>query len=80
MIDGVLHEPGLSKSTSVARAKAILLIGTIFREVQDDEDDEERRELERLVQNAAGKKKKEKKGKHTPKETPSPVPEKADKA
>lgn len=58
VVDNVLYEPGLSKDVAVRRAKAIMTIGGIFKEVQADETDEERRELERLVQNAAGKKKK----------------------
>lgn len=61
VIDGVLYEKGISKETALRRGKAIILIGTIFTHVQDDADDEERRELERLVQNAAGKKKKHEK-------------------
>ena len=74
VIDQILYEPGLSKEVTLRRAKAILLIGTIFKDVEPDESDDERRELERLVQNAAGKKKKEKKSR---KETPSPPAEKA---
>ncbi|TXT04842.1 hypothetical protein VHUM_03925 [Vanrija humicola] len=58
VVDSVLYEPGLSKEVSVRRAKAIMTIGGIFKDVKADESDDERRELERLVQNAAGKKKK----------------------
>lgn len=58
MVDAVLYEPGLSKDVSLRRAKAILSIGGIFKNVEADESDEERRELERLVMNAGKKKEK----------------------
>jgi hypothetical protein len=60
VIDQVLHGPGISKDVALKRAQAILVIGEIFKSILPDEDDAERRELERLVQNAAGKKKKDK--------------------
>lgn len=56
VVDAVLYEPNLSKETSLRRAKAILSIGGIFKDVEADESDEERRELERLVMNAGKKK------------------------
>lgn len=56
----MLYEPNLSKDTSLRRAKAILSIGGIFKNVEADESDEERRELERLVMNAGNGKKKDK--------------------
>jgi hypothetical protein len=58
VVDGVLYDPAISKDTSLRRAKAILSIGGIFKDVQADESDEERRELERLVMNAGKKKEK----------------------
>ncbi|KAL7421589.1 DnaJ-like protein [Cryptotrichosporon argae] len=58
VVDNVLYEPGVHKDVALKRAKAIMSIGGIFKSVEADESDEERRELERLVQNAAGKKKK----------------------
>lgn len=70
VVDNVLYEPGISKDTALRRAKAILTIGGIFKNVQPDEGDDERRELERLVQEAANKKKKTKKV--SPKGTPAP--------
>ncbi|KAK4685354.1 hypothetical protein P7C73_g4804, partial [Tremellales sp. Uapishka_1] len=60
VVDRVLYEPHISKDLSLRRAKAIIAIGNIFKEVQADESDEERRELERLVLNAGKKKEKAK--------------------
>jgi hypothetical protein len=37
----------VTEETIMNRAKALLLIGLIFKEVKPDETDEERRELER---------------------------------
>jgi hypothetical protein len=53
-----LYDPTISKDISLRRAKAILSIGGIFKNVEADESDEERRELERLVMNAGKKKEK----------------------
>lgn len=57
--DNVLSKesPSVTDATLMNRAQALLLIGAIFKEVQPDETDEERRELERLVAEAAAKKK-----------------------
>lgn len=61
VVDSVLYEPSISKEIGLRRAKAILTIGGIFKNVKADESDEERRELERLVMNAGNKKSKAKK-------------------
>lgn len=61
--DNLLNEKGLDQKTLLHRARALALLGTIYKQVQPDENDEERRELERLVAEAAGKNKK-KKDKH----------------
>lgn len=60
--DNVLSKESASVTDEMVmnRAKALLLIGMIFKEVQPDETDEERRELERLVAEAAAKKKEKK--------------------
>ncbi|OCF40390.1 hypothetical protein I317_05825 [Kwoniella heveanensis CBS 569] len=63
VVDRVLYEPGIHKDVALKRAKAIMTIGGIFKDVQADESDDERRELERLVMNAGKKKEKEKKEK-----------------
>ncbi|WVQ99452.1 hypothetical protein IAU59_006587 [Kwoniella sp. CBS 9459] len=63
VVDRVLYEPGIHKDVALKRAKAIMTIGGIFKDVQADETDDERRELERLVMNAGKKKEKEKKEK-----------------
>lgn len=47
VVDLVLYDPTLSKDVALKRAKAILTIGGIFKQVEADESDEERRELER---------------------------------
>ncbi len=47
VVDKVLYDPSISKDVSLKRAKAILTIGGIFKNVEADESDEERRELER---------------------------------
>ncbi|KAK6910036.1 hypothetical protein I204_04957 [Kwoniella mangroviensis CBS 8886] len=60
VVDKVLYEPGLHKDVALKRAKAILTIGGIFKDVKADESDDERRELERLVMNAGKKKEKNK--------------------
>lgn len=52
------------------RAKAILLIGTIFSRAQPDEGDDDRRELEKMMAEAATKRRQKKKGAHT-KDAPS---------
>ncbi|WRT66432.1 uncharacterized protein IL334_003388 [Kwoniella shivajii] len=83
VVDKVLYEPGLHKDVAVKRAKAIMTIGGIFRDVKADESDDERRELERLVMNAGKKKEKTKEKKATgggwfggkASETSSPKPE-----
>ena len=49
VVDRVLYDPTASKETTLRRAKAILTIGAIFKNVQADESDDERRELERSV-------------------------------
>ncbi|KAN0061780.1 DnaJ-like protein [Thecaphora frezii] len=61
--DNVLNEKGVDDKTLLNRARAIAFLGVIYKEVQPDEGDDERRELERLVAEAAGKKKKGKKDK-----------------
>lgn len=70
VVDGVLSNklPGVQKVSEVElmnRAKALLLLGTMLRNVKPDETDEERREMERLVAkvNADRKAKKGKKEK-----------------
>lgn len=63
VVDNVLHEKGLTDDVLVKRAKAIMLIGVVFKSAQPDESEEERRELERLVAEAAKPKKKAKKEK-----------------
>ncbi|KAI9629261.1 hypothetical protein KEM48_011110 [Puccinia striiformis f. sp. tritici PST-130] len=47
----ILRLPTVTDETIMNRAKALLLIGLIFKEVQPDESDGERRELERLLVN-----------------------------
>ncbi|WWD17241.1 hypothetical protein CI109_101679 [Kwoniella shandongensis] len=80
-VDGVLYESGISKEVGLRRAKAIMTIGGIFKNVQADEADDERRELERLVMNAGTKKKQKEKEKSKAgsgwfgKATASPKPE-----
>ena len=49
VVDRVLYDATASKDTTLRRAKAILTIGAIFKNVQADESDDERRELERSV-------------------------------
>lgn len=60
--DNVLSKdsPAVTDHVLMNRAKALLLIGAIFKAVEPDETDEERRELERLVTDAANKKKERK--------------------
>lgn len=53
VVDNVLKEPGLPDLVLYNRAKALLLVGAIFKSTQPDESDEERRELERMVAEAA---------------------------
>ena len=61
--DKLLNEKGVDQKVLLNRARALALLGSIYKQVQPDESDEERRELERLVAEAAGKhKKKGKKG------------------
>lgn len=60
--DNLLNEKGVEHKVLLNRARALALLGSIYKQVQPDESDEERRELERLVAEAAGKKKKGKKG------------------
>ncbi|KAG8685680.1 hypothetical protein FRC11_010228 [Ceratobasidium sp. 423] len=54
--DKVLEEPDTPKEQLFLRARALLLIGELLKEVKPDESDEERRELERLVAEASKKK------------------------
>ncbi|CAO1616601.1 unnamed protein product [Parajaminaea phylloscopi] len=61
--DNLLNEKGVDQKTLLHRARALALLGSIYKQVRPDESDEERRELERLVAEAAGKNKK-KKDKH----------------
>merc|ERR1711939_287336 len=57
VVDGVLSkEPGVTEVELAKRAQAILIIGSLLKNVQVDETDEERREMERLVAAAAQKK------------------------
>ena len=69
VVDGVLSNKQqgqkVSETELVNRAKALLLLGTMLRNVKPDETDEERREMERLVAkvNAERKTKKGKKEK-----------------
>merc|ERR1711939_1276813 len=57
VVDGALtKENGVTELELVKRAQAILVIGTLLKNVQVDETDEERREMERLVAAAAQKK------------------------
>lgn len=57
--DNVLSKesPTVTDQVLMNRAKALMMIGAIFKAVEPDETDEERRELERLVAEAATKKK-----------------------
>lgn len=59
--DALLNEKGVDQKTLLNRARALALLGSIYKQVQPDESDEERRELERLVAEAAGKNKKKSK-------------------
>lgn len=53
VIDSVLKkEDGLTDDELSLRAKALISIGTIFKNTVPDETDEERRELERYVSRA----------------------------
>ncbi|TIB69088.1 DnaJ-domain-containing protein [Wallemia mellicola] len=52
----VLNDPEISDDTSMLRAKGMMIIGALFKNVKPDESDEERRELERLVAEAGKKK------------------------
>ncbi|KAF9508854.1 hypothetical protein BS47DRAFT_1373603 [Hydnum rufescens UP504] len=47
VVDKVLKEPGVTDDILVKRARAILLIGIVFKSIQPDESPEDRRELER---------------------------------
>lgn len=53
VVDNALKEPGQPDVVLYNRAKALLLVGAIFKSTQPDESDEERRELERMVADAA---------------------------
>ncbi|KAJ2918698.1 hypothetical protein MD484_g1781, partial [Candolleomyces efflorescens] len=53
VVDNVLKEPGQPDTVLYNRAKALILVGAIFKSTQPDESDEERRELERMVAEAA---------------------------
>jgi len=67
VVSRVLREHGVSEQVLLNRAKAILVIGGIFKAVEPDETDEERRELERLVAEISKKKsRKPKSGTSTP--------------
>ncbi|WFD20324.1 hypothetical protein MCAP1_002568 [Malassezia caprae] len=57
VLDNVLNEKGVGEKTLMLRARAIAMLGAIYRDVVPDESDDERRELERLVAQAAQKKK-----------------------
>ncbi|WFD28042.1 hypothetical protein MNAN1_003050 [Malassezia nana] len=57
VLDTVLNEKGVGEKTLMLRARAISTLGAIYRDVVPDESDDERRELERLVAQAAQKKK-----------------------
>ncbi|MBW0498187.1 hypothetical protein O181_037902 [Austropuccinia psidii MF-1] len=59
VVDNVLSKESASVTDEVVmnRAKALMVIGAIFKGVEADETDEERRELERLVADASAKKK-----------------------
>lgn len=57
VLDNVLNEKGIGEKTLMNRARALAMLGAIYRDVQPDESDDERRELERLVAQAAQKKK-----------------------
>ena len=57
VLDNVLNEKGVGEKTLMLRARAIATLGAIYRDVVPDESDDERRELERLVAQAAQKKK-----------------------
>lgn len=72
--DALLNEKGVDNKTLLNRARALALLGSIYKQVQPDESDEERRELERLVAEAAGKKHKQssKDKKHARSSTTSP--------
>ncbi|CAO1638404.1 unnamed protein product [Sympodiomycopsis kandeliae] len=82
--DNLLSEKGIDNKTLLNRARALALLGSIYKQVQPDESDEERRELERLVAEAAGKnKKKNKKSSHgtnTPTATATATPASASAA
>jgi len=79
VIDKVLKEPGVTDDILVKRARAILLIGIVFKSIQPDESPEDRRELERLVAEAAKPKRKVKKVGPTPAPAnPSSPPPKAE--
>lgn len=62
--DNLLNEKGVDNKTLLNRARALALLGSIYKQVTPDESDEERRELERLVAEAAGKKKNKDKNAH----------------
>lgn len=61
--DALLNEKGVDNKVLLNRARALALLGSIYKQVQPDESDEERRELERLVAEAAGKNNKKNKNK-----------------
>ena len=59
--ENVLREVGpdgkkIPEAQMAGRAKALIVIGTIFKQVKPDEEQDERRELERMVANAAAPK------------------------
>ncbi len=65
--DRVLNDKSVKdQKVLLQRAKAIAFLGAIYKQVKPDDGDDERRELERLVANAANKKKEKhgKKDKH----------------
>jgi len=51
--DHVLEDPDVPETVLINRAKGLLVLGAIFKEVKPDESDVERRELERMVAEAA---------------------------
>ncbi|GJJ08325.1 hypothetical protein Clacol_002536 [Clathrus columnatus] len=64
--DQVLREHGVSEQILISRAKALLIMGAIFKAAVPDETDQERRELERMVAEAAAPKKRRKERVHGP--------------
>ncbi|KDN42864.1 DnaJ-domain-containing protein [Tilletiaria anomala UBC 951] len=57
VVSNVLNDKSVDKKALLNRARAIAFLGAIYSQVKPDDADDERRELERLVANAASKKK-----------------------